>query len=494
MTSPTEVSSDLRSEASTPTSTGDYGVLWGLLLGTFVVLINETIMVNAIPRLMIEFSVSARSAQWLSTVFMLTMAVVIPVTGWLLARVPTRTAFTGAMSVFGVGTLVAGLAPVFGALLAGRAIQAMGAAVMLPLLMTTLMKVVPEHDRGRVMGRVTMTISIAPALGPTASGLVLQALSWRWLFGLVLPAVVLIVVLGLRRMTNYGELSGGPIDWLSVVAAALGFGGLVYGVSQLGAGRAASVWPAVPITAATVVIVLFVWRQLRLQRAGHPLLDLRTLKVRTFSISLAVLSMGFMAMLGTVILLPMYLQEVRGLSALQTGLVVMPGGVVMGLMGPSVGRLFDRLGGRPLVVPGAAGVLLALASFTTVGSDTPVVQVLLGHMLLMASLATLFTPVFTLALGALPSRLHSHGSSMLGTMQQVAAAVGTAIVVTVMSWRSAALIEDGSGALEALVGGMRAGFGFGAATAIGLLALVMVLPNRPTVGDVDADPELETGT
>ena len=213
MASPTDVASDLDPRANTPASPGDYSVLWGLLLGTFVVLINETIMVNAIPRLMTEFSVSARSAQWLSTVFMLTMAVVIPVTGWLLARVPTRTAFTGAMSVFGVGTLLAALAPVFGVLLAGRAVQAMGAAVMLPLLMTTLMKVVPEHDRGRVMGRVTMTISIAPALGPTASGLILHTLSWRWLFGLVLPAVVLIVFLGLRRMTNHGELTRGPIDW-----------------------------------------------------------------------------------------------------------------------------------------------------------------------------------------------------------------------------------------------------------------------------------------
>jgi len=422
---------------------------------------------------------------------MLVMAVVIPVTGWLIARVPTRTAFTGALGVFSIGTLVAALAPVFGVLLAGRAIQAAGAAVMMPLLMTTLMKVVPEHDRGRVMGRVTMTISIAPALGPTASGLILHALSWRWMFGLVLPAVALVVFLGLRRMTNHGELTGGPIDWFSVVGAALGFGGLVYGVSQLGAGAAATVPPAVPITAATVVIALFVRRQLGLQRVGHPLLDLRTLRVRTFSISLAVLSMGFMAMLGTVILLPMYLQEVRGLSALQTGLVVMPGGVVMGLMGPRVGRLFDRLGSRRLVVPGAAGVLVALASFTTVGRDTPVLQVLLGHMVLMASLATLFTPVFTLALGALPSRLHSHGSSLLGTMQQVSAAVGTAIVVTLMSWRSATLLEGGSGALESLVGGMRAGFGFGAAAAIGLLALVMLLPNRPTVGAVDRDAQSE---
>ncbi len=221
----------------------DYGVLRWLVLATFIVILNETIMVNAMPRLMGEFEVSARAAQWLSTSFMLTLAVVIPVTGWFLQRVTTRTAFATAMVVFCAGTLLAALAPVFPVLLAARVVQASGTAVMMPLLMTTMMTVVPEHDRGRVMGNVMLAMSVAPALGPAVSGVVLQWLSWRWMFGLVLPVAVVISVVGLRRLTNHGVQQTGSVDWFSVVASAVGFGGFVYGLSQLGAGSSAVVSP-----------------------------------------------------------------------------------------------------------------------------------------------------------------------------------------------------------------------------------------------------------
>ena len=155
-------------------SPGDYAVLRWLVLATFVVILNETIMINAIPRLMGEFDVTRAAAQWLSTAFMLTMAVVIPVTGWFLQRVTTRQAFAIAMAVFCAGTLLAAVAPAFAVLLAARVVQAAGTAVMMPLLMTTLMTIVPEHDRGRVMGNVMLAISVAPALGPAVSGVVLQ--------------------------------------------------------------------------------------------------------------------------------------------------------------------------------------------------------------------------------------------------------------------------------------------------------------------------------
>jgi DHA2 family lincomycin resistance protein-like MFS transporter len=456
----------------------DYAVLHWLVLATFVVILNETIMINAIPRLMGEFAVSARSAQWLSTSFMLTMAVVIPVTGWFLQRVTTRAAFATAMTVFCAGTLLAALAPTFPVLLGARVVQATGTAVMMPLLMTTLMTVVPEHDRGRVMGNVTLAMSVAPALGPAVSGVVLQWLSWRWMFGIVLPIAVVVTIAGLRRLTNHGVQQSGSVDWFSVATAALGFGGLVYGLSQLGAASTSLVPPYAVIGFGLAMIGVFVWRQLVLQRSDVPLLDLRTLRHRVFTISLALMSLAFMAMLGSMILLPLYLQEVRGLNALQTGLLVMPGGLIMGLMGPRVGRLFDRYGGRPLVIPGAAGIVAALALLTTVSMTTSVWLVLVAHILLMVSLAAVFTPVFTLGLGALPPHLYSHGSSLLGTLQQVAAAIGTAAVVTVMSWRAAALAEGGADRLPALVGGMQWAFAVGAVLSVLVLVLAIRLPGR----------------
>ncbi len=460
-----------------------YAVLRWLVLATFVVILNETIMVNAIPRLMVELDVTARSAQWLSTAFMLTMAVVIPVTGWFLQRVTTRQAFTTAMTVFLVGTTLAMLAPTFWVLVVGRIVQAAGTAVMLPLLMTTLMTIVPVHDRGRVMGNVTLAISVAPALGPAVSGVVLQLASWRWLFGLVLPIALAVTWLSLRRLTDVGETRPARLDVASVALAALGFGSLVYGLSRIGAEAGTGVPAPLLVLGGLAVVAGFVLRQLALQRRDAPLLDLRVLTHRTYAVGVVVQAISFLAMMGAMILLPLYLQDLRGLSPLQTGLLVAPGGIAMGLLGPHVGRAFDRFGARPLVVPASVGILTGLVLLSRVDLSTPYGYVLGAHVLLMASLAALFTPVFTLSLGALPGHLYSHGSSLLGTTQQVSAAIGTAVSVTVLSWRSTTLAEGGASPAEAYVGGVEWAFGAAAGIAVAVVGLVLLLPSR--VADED---------
>ncbi|MQA11680.1 MAG: DHA2 family efflux MFS transporter permease subunit [Pseudonocardiaceae bacterium] len=449
-----------------------------LVLATFVVILNETIMLNAIPRLMESLHVTEQAAQWVSTAFMLTMAAVIPITGWFLQRVTTRQAYAIAMGVFLAGTVLSAVSPSFPVLLLGRIVQATGTAVMMPLLMTTLMTVVPERDRGRVMGNVTLAISVAPALGPAVSGLILQLGSWRLLFVVVLPIAGLVTFFGLRKLENISEPRVSSIDWLSVAVAAFGFGGLVYGLSLFGE-RDGGIGLGIGILIAGVAtIAVFVIRQLKLQRTGVPLMDLRTLRHRTYALSLALMSIGFLAMLGAMILLPLYLQSLRGLSPLQTGLLVMPGGLAMGLLGPTAGRVFDRFGSRPVVLPGSIGIFLALAGLTQVSMTMPYWQVLGLHAVLMVSLAATFTPVFTLGLGALPPHLYSHGSSMLGTLQQVAAAFGTALVVTVMSARTGHLMADGVAAAPAQVSGMKLAFGVAAALALVTIALAAKLPRR----------------
>src|SRR3954453_19114588 len=261
----------------------DYAVLRWLVAATFVVILNETIMINAIPRPLVDFHVAPSAAQWPSTAFMLTMAVVIPIIGWFLQRVTTRFAFGLAMTTFCTGTLLAALSWSFPVLLVARVVQASGTAVMMPLLMTTLMAVVPVHDRGRVMGNVTLAMSVAPALGPAVSGVVLQSLSWRWIFLVVLPITAGIGIAGLRRLRTVGEPVAGSIDWWSVVISAMGFGALVYGLSEIGAPGAPPTAYA-PLPMGVLGIAGFVRRQLVLQREDKPLLDLRTLKLRVFSI------------------------------------------------------------------------------------------------------------------------------------------------------------------------------------------------------------------
>jgi DHA2 family lincomycin resistance protein-like MFS transporter len=449
-----------------------------LVLATFVVILNETLMINAIPRLMESMQVTEQAAQWVSTAFMLTMAAVIPITGWFLQRVTTRQGYAIAMGVFMAGTALSAAAPTFAVLLLGRIVQAAGTAVMMPLLMTTLMTVVPEQDRGRVMGNVTLAISVAPALGPAVSGLILQLGSWRLLFVTVLPIAGAVTYFGLRQLSNIGEPKVSSIDWFSAAAATLGFGGLVYGLSLFGEGTA-HLGPSIGIvTAGAATIAIFVLRQLKLQRTGAPLMDLRTLRNRTFALSLALMCIAFLAMMGSMILLPLYLQNLRGLTPLETGLLLMPGGLAMGLLGPAVGKLYDRLGSRPLVLPGSIAIVLSLAGFTQVSATMPYWQVLALHALLMVSLAATFTPIFTLGMGALPPRLYPHGSSILGTLQQVAAALGTALVVTVMSARASHLVADGATAAAGLLSGMKLAFVIATVLAVGTIVAAALLPSR----------------
>ncbi|GGS75044.1 MFS transporter [Planobispora rosea] len=447
-----------------------------LVLATFVVILNETILINAIPQLMDALHITAQTAQWLSTAFMLTMAAVIPITGWFLQRVSTRRAYATAMSLFLIGTALAAAAPSFEVLLGARIVQASGTAVMMPLLMTTLMQVVPEQDRGRVMGNVTLAISVAPAMGPAVSGVILQSGSWRLLFAVVLPIAAVITWSGLKQLKNVGEPQFSTIDWFSVVTAAAGFGGLVYGLSRFEGGDAGVA--AGIVAGGLVVIGVFVFRQLSLQKRGVPLMDLRTLRHRTYTVALILMAVAFMAMLGSMILLPLYLQNLRGLSPLETGLLVMPGGLAMGLLGPVVGRLFDRFGGRVLVIPGAIGITLALAGFTQITMTTPYWQLLGLHALMMVSLAATFTPVFTLGLGALPPHLYSYGSSILSTLQQVAAAIGTALVITVMSARAEALEAAGTAVKLATLDGMRLAFIIGAVLSVAVVVTALLLPAR----------------
>lgn len=462
-----------------------------LVAATFVVILNETIMVNALSKLKGDFGISDSTAQWLSSIFMLTMAAVIPLTGWFLQRVSTRTAYAAAMITFCVGTLLAGVAPTFGVLLVGRVIQAGGTAVMMPLLMTTLMTVVPLHDRGRVMGNVTLAMSVAPALGPTASGLILQLGSWRLIFFVVLPVALFVGVAGYRLLENVGEAQKSPVSWISVVLAAAGFSSLVYGLNRVG--QASWEEPTAFIAAGILLVAVFVLNQIRLQRSGTPLLEMRTFRHPTFTKSLILMAVAFMGFFGSMILLPLYLQaSVRGLSPLQAGLIVMPGGLAMGLLGPQVGKLYDRFGSRPLVIPGAVGLVATLAALSQIGTTTPYWLIILVHVALMTSLAAIFTPVFSLGLGDLPPQLYSHGSSLLGSLQQVAGAIGTALLVMISSNRATAVVKAGvsathpipSKALQAhaFVSGMEYALLASAAISVAVVVMAALLPSRPAEG------------
>jgi len=455
-------------------------VVWLLMAAAFVAILNETTMGVAIPHLMVDLDITALQAQWLTTSFMLTMAVIIPITGFLLQRFTTRAMFVTAMSLFSAGTLIAMLAPGFPVLLVARVVQASGTAIMMPLLMTTIMTVVPAQSRGRMMGRVSVVISLAPAIGPTLSGFLLDAVGWRSIFAVVLPIALLALGAGARWIHNLGDTTKAPIDVLSVILSALGFGGIVYGLSQIGgaaaqtsgaaeeaAGAASTMALIVSLSVGVIALGLFIWRQLRLQKVDDALLDLRVFRSGNFSLSIAQMLLLSIAFFGAITVIPLYMQNVLEVSAFQSGLVVLPGALVMGFTGPLIGRIYDRWGTRVLLIPGSIIASALLWTYTTFDETTPVWMVAVAQTLLSLGLAMSFTPLFTASLASLERRFYSYGSAVVGTVQQVAGAAGIALLITVYSAVSADAAAGGASQVAANAAGAHAAF---------LIAAIVSLP------------------
>src|SRR6476660_1130673 len=258
-----------------------------LVVSAFVMILNETILSVALPHLIVALDVSATTVQWLTSGFLLTMAVVIPTTGFLLQRITPRQVFLTSMTLFSAGTLICALAPGFPVLLVGRVVQACGTAVMIPLLMTTVMTLVAAERRGAMMGNITLVIAVAPAIGPTIGGLVLASLDWRWMFWSVLPLAVVMLTLGFGLMRLSSDTRSVPLDLVSVLISAVAFSGIVYGFSAIGAAGqgGGGLPPWIPIVVGVVAFVVFVARQLRLQRAERALLDLRPFTHRPFVVA-----------------------------------------------------------------------------------------------------------------------------------------------------------------------------------------------------------------
>ena len=459
-------------------------VIFLLLISVFVMILNETIMGVALPTLTKDLGITPSAAQWLTAAFLLTMAVIIPITGFLLQRFNTRPLFTAAMGLFSLGTLIAAVAPGFEILLLARIVQASGTAIMFPLLMTTVMNLVPAATRGQMMGNISIVISVAPAIGPTISGLILSVLDWRFMFILVLPIALAALVVGARLIANVTEPRPTRIDVPSVILSALGFGGVVFGLSNLGtATTPLESW--LPLAVGIIALVVFVRRQVRLQRRGRALLDLRTFTTRNFTFSIVMFAISMMTMFGTIVLLPFYLVSVLHVPVITVGLLLLPGGLIMGLLAPFVGRIYDRVGPTVLLIVGSSIMSADLWAMTMLDENTSFLWVLAAHVALSIGLALLFTPLFTASLGSLKPELYSHGSAIVGTVQQLAGAAGTALFVTVMSAQAATFSASGASNESATAAGIRIAFTYGAV--ISLFAIPAAFFVRKQKTSIPAD-------
>lgn len=403
-----------------------------MLIGAFVGILNETLLATALPSIMEDFGIKEHKVQWLTTAFLLTNGVMIPISAFLIEKFTTRKLFLTAFSIFALGTFISSIAHSFPLLLVGRIVQASGSGIMLPLMMTVILTVIPREKRGGAMGMAGIVISFGPAIGPTLSGWLLEYFSWRACFYVVLPIVLITIICAYFFMQNVTKQTNPRIDLISIILSSLGFGGLLYGFSSAGEGVAGWSSPKVLISliGGAIILTIFIIRQLRLKT---PLLQFRVFKFKTFTLSLLITMIVMMSMIGAETLLPLYMQNLRGFSPLESGLMLLPGAIVMGIMSPITGMLFDKLGARKLAVPGLTIVAVTTFLFTNLSLDTSFTFLSTIYAIRMFGLSLAMMPVMTAGLNQIPDDWNAHGSAMANTMQQVSASIGTAILITIMS-------------------------------------------------------------
>lgn len=401
-----------------------------LLAGSFIAILNQTLMITAIPPIMEEMGITPNSAQWLTTVFMLVNGIMIPISAFLLERFTTRQLFITAMSIFSVGTLVAGLAPNFSMLLIGRVIQSTGAGVMLPLMQTVFLMIFPINKRGAAMGLIGLVISFAPAIGPVLSGYVTEHYSWRILFFIILPIAIIDIVVASVALKNVTELQKPKLDILSVILSSFGFGGLLYGFTSAGNNGWLSSITILSLVVGAIALFAFILRQLKLK---HPMLEFRVFTYSIFPLAVVIGMITFMGLIGVETLIPLYMQNMRDFTAFEAGLALLPGALITGLMSPITGRIFDKFGARKLVMVGLVIVTGSSFAFIRLDTSTSLAFMTIMYSIRMFGLSMVMMPIATAALNQLPKRLIPHGTAMDNTMRQIAASVGTAILVTVMT-------------------------------------------------------------
>ncbi|MFE6073731.1 DHA2 family efflux MFS transporter permease subunit [Paenibacillus sp. NPDC057886] len=412
-----------------------FPILFAMLLSGFIGLFGETALNVALTPLMGLLEVGPTTIQWLTTGYLLVLGILVPVSGMLLQWFSTRQLFTTSLIFSIAGTLVAAIAPSFEILLVARVLQAVGTALLLPLMFNTILVIFPIEKRGAAMGLIGLVIMFAPASGPSISGLILANLSWHWIFWISLPFFIISLVCGLLFLPNISNLTKPKIDVLSIVLSTLGFGGIVYGFSSAGGhGESGGGWTS-PIVVATLVIgvlslLLFSIRQLRMKQ---PMMDLRAFKYPMFTIGLILIFLCMMMMLSSMLILPMYLQQGMAVTALTAGLVLLPGSLLNGFLSPVMGRLFDKFGPKWLVISGLAIVTVVLFMYTGITPTTTLSKIITLHVFMMIGISMIMMPAQTNGLNQLPPDFYPHGTAIMNTLQQVSGAIGTAVAVSILS-------------------------------------------------------------
>ncbi|GAA0433823.1 MDR family MFS transporter [Lentibacillus halophilus] len=401
------------------------------LSAAFLSVLTQFLLITAFPKIMQEFAINSTDVQWLTTTYMLTMAVLIPITAYFIDAFPTRKLMMTAMVLFLAGTFIGLVAPSFPILLVGRVFQGMGSGIMIPLMQTILFLMYPKEKRGFALGLAGLVINVAPAIGPPISGALTQYFGWRALFLLIIPIAACILLLVFLYMRNVTEQRETVIDTLSILWSTVGFGGMLFAFNQLEDGGLTEPATLIGLIAGGVALVLFISRQLRL---STPILELRVLKVPVFALVAIISILSFSLLISTETILPLYVQNAQRYSAFFGGIIVMPGALTLAFMSLYAGRLFDKYGGKVIAIIGF--VLLSVSTigfYVILDLNTPFVITMALFIVAMAGVGLINMPIMTAGINALPDHLIPHGTAVINTARQFGGSLGLTFIISFIS-------------------------------------------------------------
>jgi len=409
-----------------------------LLGGSFLAVLNQTLLITATPHIMLEFDLTENTGQWVTTIFMLVNGIMIPITAFLMETFSTRRLFTTSMSLFVLGTIVCLFTLNFPMLMIGRIIQAAAAGIIMPLMMTILMLIFAVERRGFAMGMAGLVIAFAPALGPAVAGWLVEFLPWRYLFLFILPLALIDLLLAQFYLKDIITRTYPKVDYLSIVLSVFGFGGLLYGFSVVGNFGWTNLNVIVSLMIGSITLTLFIVRQLKLK---EPMLEFRIFKNKIYTLTVIIGMIAFMMLISAETILPLYMQLMAGFTPFESGLMILPGALLMGFLSPINGKIFDAIGARWLLITGLSIVVVTSLLFTQLSTETTFMYLTVLFAIRMVGISMVTMPSTTAGLNVLSTRLIPHGTAMTNTMRQIAASIGTAVLITVMTL--AAIESDG---------------------------------------------------
>lgn len=466
--------------------TGNTSLLLLLLAGMFVTLLNVSIINVMLPQIMTQFNCTATAAQWLSTGFMLLASIVITLVPWLSKRFQYKTLFITAMVSLVTGSLLCFISPIFPLLLIGRLIQALGYGLLLPLSMILVLAITPPQKRGFNMGLLSIGMLLAPALGPTLAGITITYLSWRFLFLIMalIGAAVLLVSLATFHYRNATQ-SARPDLW-GILLSASGLTALLYGINQAGTSGWNHLGVLLPLMGGILLLALFVLVELK---RPDPLLNLRVFKDYNFSSNVVVTVVLQMVLTGALMLMPLYFENVMGYSGLKTGLLLLPASLLTGITGVIAGRLYDKIGIKPLAIAGTLIMVVAAILLARLTPATPFMQSFLAYTFFVLGTAVISTPITTAAYARVPQAQNGHAATLQNALRQVAGAIGVSVLITTMSFSSQSLdlalspVAGASPAVLAASHGIASAFTLALALcALALLLSLFLVSKRKMVG------------